>query len=61
MQEKNLVHNLKISHAITIDRFTYKKDSFFGLILKSKYDGIGKREPIDLSIALDISGSMFCT
>ena len=51
-QEKTLVHNLELS---------YKKDAFLGLILKSKYDGVGKREPIDLSIALDISGSMFCT
>ena len=59
--EKNLVQNLDISHAITTNPFTYKKDAFLGLFLKSKYDGIGKREPIDLSIALDISGSMFCT
>ena len=59
--EKNLVQNLEISHAITTNPFTYKKDAFLGLMLKSKYDGIGKREPIDLSIALDISGSMFCT
>jgi hypothetical protein len=60
-QEKTLVHNLELSHAITMNPFTYKKDAFLGLILKSKYDGVGKREPIDLSIALDISGSMFCT
>ena len=59
--EKNLVQNLDISHAITTNPFTYKKDAFLGLFLKSKYDGIGKREPIDLCIALDISGSMFCT
>ena len=60
-QEQYLVQNLEISHAITQNPFNYKKDAFLGLILKSKYDGIGKREPIDLSIALDISGSMFCT
>jgi uncharacterized protein YegL len=59
--EKNLVQNLDISHGITSNPFTFKKDAFLGLFLKSKYDGIGKREPIDLSIALDISGSMFCT
>ena len=59
--EKNLVQNIEISHGITPNPFTYKKDAFLGLLLKSKYDGIGKREPIDLSIALDISGSMFCT
>jgi uncharacterized protein YegL len=59
--EKNLVQNLEISHGITTNPYSFKKESFIGLFLKSKFDGIGKREPIDLSIALDISGSMFCT
>ena len=57
-QEKNLVQNIEITHAITKNPITYKKDGFIGLILKSKYDGIGNRQPIDMSIALDISGSM---
>ena len=57
-QEQNLVQNVELSHTITQNPFNYGKDAFLGLILKSKYDGIGKREPIDLSIALDISGSM---
>jgi len=60
-QEQNLIQNIEISHAIAQNPFNYGKDAFLGLILKSKYDGIGKREPIDLSIALDISGSMSCT
>ena len=59
--EKNLVQNLDISHAITTNPFTFKKEAFLSLLLKSKYDGAGKREPIDLSIAIDTSGSMFCT
>ena len=50
-QEKNLVQNLEISHAITKNPITYKRDGFIGIILKSKYDGIGNRQPIDLSIA----------
>ena len=57
-QEKNLVQNLEISHAITRNPITYQTDAFISLILKSKYDGIGNRQPIDMSIALDISGSM---
>ena len=57
-QEKNLVQNIEVTHAITKNPITYKKDGFIGLILKSKYDGIGNRQPIDMSIALDISGSM---
>ena len=51
--EKNLVQNLDISHAITTNPFTFKKEAFLSLLLKSKYDGAGKREPIDLSIAID--------
>ena len=57
-QEKNLIQNLEISHAITKNPITYQKDAFISLMLKSKYDGIGNRQPIDMSIALDISGSM---
>ena len=57
-QEKNLIQNLEITHAVTKNPFTYKKDAFIGLFLKSKYDGIGNRNPIDISVALDISGSM---
>ena len=39
-QEKNLVQNIEISHGITSNPFTYKKDAFLGLMLKSKYDGL---------------------
>ena len=59
-QEKNLIQNLEISYANTKNPITYQNDSFISLILKSKYDGIGNRQPIDMSIALDISGSMSC-
>jgi len=57
-QEKNLIQNMEIAHAITTNPITNKKDAFISLIFKSKYDGIGNRQPIDMSIALDISGSM---
>ena len=57
-QETFLVENIDITHAITKNPITYKKDAFIGLFVKSKYDGIGNRHPIDMSIALDISGSM---
>ena len=57
-QEKYLIQNIEITHAITKNPFTYKKDAFIGLFFKSKYDGIGSREPLSMSIALDISGSM---
>ena len=57
-QEKNLIQNMEIAHAITKNPITNQKDAFISLILKSKYDGIGNRQPIDISIALDVSGSM---
>jgi hypothetical protein len=57
-QEKNLVQNLEIFHAIVKSPISYQNEAFIGLLLKSKYDGIGNRQPIDMSIALDISGSM---
>ena len=57
-QEKNLIENIEITHAITKNPITYKKEAFIGLFLKSKYDGIGNRHPLCMSIALDISGSM---
>ena len=57
-QEKKLSQNIEISHAITSNPITNQKDAFISLILKSKYDGNGNRQPIDISIALDISGSM---
>jgi hypothetical protein len=57
-KEKNLVENLEIYHGVAKNPLNYKKDIFLGFLVKSKYDGIGGRKPIDLSIALDVSGSM---
>ena len=57
-KEKNLLLNIEISHGISKNPINNKLETFIGLLLKSKYDGIGDRRPIDLSIALDISGSM---
>ena len=59
-KENNLIQNIEIAHAITNNPITYQKDVFISLILKSKYDGVGNRQPIDMSIALDVSGSMSC-
>ena len=57
-REKNLVENLEIYHGIAKNPLSFNKDIFLGFLVKSKYDGIGNRKPIDLSIALDVSGSM---
>ena len=57
-KEKNLVENLEIYHGVAKNPLNFKKDIFLGFLVKSKYDGVGGRKPIDLSIALDISGSM---
>ena len=60
-REQNLVQNISITHAITKNPFNYRKEAFIGLFLKSKYDGYGNRHPLDISIALDVSGSMDTT
>ena len=57
-RENNLVANLEIYHGIAKNPLSFNKDIFLGFLVKSKYDGIGNRKPIDLSIALDVSGSM---
>ena len=59
-KEINLPLNLEISNSKTRNPFNNRKEYFLGIIIKSKYDGEKINEPIDLSIALDISGSMQC-
>ena len=58
-RETNLLNNLEISHCRIKNPITGEIEQFLGLLLKSKYDGTsGIREPIDVCITLDISGSM---
>ena len=60
-REKELSANLEIFKYISKNPFNKKLDYFIGILIKSKYDGIGRQlDPIDISIALDISGSMNC-
>ena len=59
-KEINLPLNLELSYSKTRNPFNNRKEYFIGIIFKSKYDGEKINEPIDLSIALDISGSMQC-
>ena len=60
-REMNLDNNLEISHCKVKNPITGEAELFLGLLLKSKYDGTpGIREPIDICITLDISGSMSC-
>ena len=58
-RETELSANLEILKCITKNPFKNKLEYFIGLLTKSKYDGIGRQlDDIDISIALDISGSM---
>ena len=58
-RENDLINNIEISHAQVKNPITNETELFLGLIMKSKYDGTpGIREPIDICITLDISGSM---
>ena len=58
-REKELSANLELFKYISKNPFNKKLDYFIGMLIKSKYDGIGRQlDQIDISIALDISGSM---
>ena len=60
-KETKLLSNFEISYASITNPITQNREYFLGLLSKSKYDGVGLREPIDIGIALDISGSMSFT
>ena len=58
-RETNLSASLEIFKSITKNPFNKQLEYFIGLLVKSKYDGIGKNlDELDISIALDISYSM---
>ena len=60
-RETELSANLETFKFITKNPFNKKLEYFLGMLIKSKYDGIGRQEDqIDISITLDISGSMSC-
>ena len=60
-REMELENNLEISHCRVKNPITGQYELFLSLLLKSKYDGTpGIREPVDICITLDISGSMSC-
>ena len=55
-EKKNI--NMEISLASVINPISKEKEVWLGTLLKSKYDGQKINKLIDLSIAIDISGSM---
>ena len=57
-RETKSISNFEISHASIKNPITQKREYFLGILSKSKFDGVGIREPIDIGVALDISGSM---
>jgi hypothetical protein len=60
-KETKLLLNMELSKAKIENIFNNNENEYYiGLICKSKYDGEEINEPLDLSIALDISGSMNC-
>ena len=56
-EEKKAI-NMEISLASVKNPITNEKEVWLGTLFKSKYDGQKINKLIDLSIALDISGSM---
>ena len=58
-RELELSANLEIFKYISRNPFNKNLEYFLGMLIKSKYDGVGRQlDEIDISIALDISGSM---
>ena len=58
-RETQLTANLEIFKHITKNPFNKQLEYFIGMLVKSKYDGVGRKlDELDISIALDISGSM---
>ena len=57
-KEEKKCLNMEISLASVINPISNEKEVWLGTLLKSKYDGKKLDKLIDLSIAIDISGSM---
>ena len=57
-KEENKNINMEISLASVINPISKENEVWLGTLLKSKYDGQKINKLIDLSIAIDISGSM---
>ena len=57
-KETKLLSNFELSYASIKNPISQKREYFIGILSKSKYDGVGLREPIDIGISIDISGSM---
>ena len=58
-KEENKNINMEISLASVINPISNENEVWLGTLLKSKYDGQKIKKLIDLSIAIDISGSMY--
>ena len=57
-KEEKKTLNMEISLASVINPISKENEVWLGTLLKSKYDGQKINKLIDLSIAIDISGSM---
>ena len=58
-RERYLSANLETFKCVAKNPFSKKLEYFLAVLIKSKYDGVGRQEDeIDISVALDISGSM---
>ena len=57
-KEEKKALNMEISLASVINPLSKEKEVWLGTLLKSKYDGKKINKLIDLSIAIDVSGSM---
>ena len=56
-RETNSDYNIEISNASINNPLSNEREYYLGVLFKSKYDGIGLKEPIDIGISIGISNN----
>ena len=58
-KETKAFYNFELSNASIKNPLTNEREYYLGILLKSQYDGVGLREPIDIGLSIDVSYSMY--
>ena len=56
-KEINSDYNIEISNASINNPLSNEREYYLGVLFKSKYDGIGLKEPIDIGISIGVSNN----
>ena len=58
-KETKAYYNFELSNASIKNPLANEREYYLGILLKSQYDGVGLREPIDIGLSIDVSYSMY--